>query len=259
MGGGYLSIGSTQKQIAYAVYSGSGDPNALANWTTGTLPTQFGDPPNIADGPAGVVLVTTDDSGSVVSSKLSGTTFAAPARIGDKAGTAYLPNVTANAQRYTATWQVNGVGLRMSQSTDGVHWSTPITINKQREFDTDTATASAGNGLAVTRGGGAYIATRIYGQVSLTLKASPKTVAKGKKSTLTATLHDGGGTGISGQKITFKAGSKTVASATTNGSGQATLKVAPSKSTSYTASFAGTAVLASYASKSAKVSVSKKK
>jgi hypothetical protein len=111
----------------------------------------------------------------------------------------------------------------------------------------------------VTRASGAYVATRLYGQVSLALKASPTKVKKGGKSTLTATLHNEGGTGISGQTITFKVAKKTVGSGTTNGSGQATLKVKPSKSTSYTATFAGTAVLASYTSSSAKVTVTKKK
>jgi hypothetical protein len=256
-GGGFVSTGSTDTQINYAVYSGSGDPNSQANWTTGTLAMNFSDAPNIADGKAGVVLVATVD-GKVQVSKLTGTTFGAPTTIADKAGTAYLPNVTADPSgRYTATWQVNNVGLRMSQSTDGVHWTAPITINSDREFDTDTALASAGNGLAVTRASGAYIATRIYGRVDLTLKASPTKVKKGKKTTLTATLHDGGGSGIAGQKITFKAGSKTVGSATTNGSGQATLKVKPSKSTSYTASFAGSGVLASYTTSGVKVKVAK--
>ena len=62
----------------------------------------------------------------------------------------------------------------MSQSTDGVHWTAPITINRDREFDTDTALAAGGNGLAVTRASGAYIATRIYGQVDLRLKAAQR-------------------------------------------------------------------------------------
>lgn len=257
-GGGFKSTGSTETEVYYAVYSGSGDPNSQANWTANTLAMNFDDPPAIAEGKAGVVLIATVD-GKVQVSRLSGTTFGAPATIADKAGGAYLPNITADASgRYTATWQVNGVGLRMSQSLDAVHWSTPITINKDRQFQTDTARTAAGNGLAVTRASGFYMATRLYGQVSLTLKASPASVKKGNASTLTATLHDEGGTGISGQKISFKVGSKTVGSATTGASGQATLKVKPSKATSYRASFAGSATLASYVSSSAKVTVKKK-
>lgn len=259
LGGGFVSAASNDTQAPYAVYNGSGDPNSQANWTTGTLAMDFDDVPNIADGKGGVVAIGTVDH-KVVVSKLSATTFGPLQTIADKAGGAYLPNITADASgRYTATWQVNGVGLRMSQSLDGVTWSTPITINSDRQYETDTARTAAGNGLAVTRGGGAYIATRLYGEVALTLKASPKTVKKGKQSTLTATLHNEGGTGIPGQKITFKVGSKSVGSGTTNGKGQATLKVKPSKSTSYTATFAGSGVLASYTSTSAKVTVSKKK
>ena len=52
-------------------------------------------------------------------------------------------------------------------------------------------------------------------------------------------------------------GAKTVGTATTNSSGQATLKVKPSKSTSYRASFAGSAVLASYTTTGVKVQVAK--
>jgi hypothetical protein len=258
LGGGFTGPG-TATAVNYAVFSGAGDPNSQANWTTGSLAMDASDEPNIAEGAGGVVAVGTL-GGKVVASKLSGTTFGPATPIADKAGTAYLPNVTGDPSgRYTATWQVNSVGLRMSTSRDGATWTTPITINADREYQTDTARTAAGNGLAVTRASGFYMATRLYGQVSLTLKASPAKVKKGKKSTLTATLHNEGGTGISGQKITFKAGKSTVGSATTNGAGQATLKVKPSKSTSYTATFAGTDVLASYTSTSAKVTVSKKK
>jgi len=258
LGGGFTSTGSTDTAAPYAVYNGAGDPNSQANWTTGTLAMNFDDPPNIAEGGGGVVAIGTVD-GKVQVSKLSGTAFGPLTTIADKAGRAYLPNITGDPSgRYTATWQVNGVGLRMSTSHDGVHWSAPITINADRQFQTDTARTTAGNGLAVTRASGFYMATRLYGAVSLTLKASPGKVKKGKKSTLTATLHDEGGAGISGQKVTFKAGGKTLGSGTTNGSGQATLKVKPSKTTSYTAAFAGSATLGSYASTAAKVSVSKK-
>jgi hypothetical protein len=259
LGGGFTSTGSTDTAVYYAVYSGAGDPNSQANWATGTLAMNFDDPPNIAEGGGGVIAVGTVD-GKVQVSKLTGTTFGAPVTIADKAGTAYLANVTADPSgRYTATWQVNSVGLRMVTSHDGVHWSTPVTINSDRQFQTDTARTAAGNGLAVTRASGFYMATRLYGAVDLTLKASPTKIKKGKKSTLTATLHNEGGTGISGQKITFKAGSKMVGTGTTDGSGQATLKVKPSKSTSYTATFAGSDVLASFTSGSAKVTVTKKK
>jgi hypothetical protein len=259
LGGGFKAAATTDTEAYYAVYNGTGDPNSQANWTTGTLTMDFDDVPNIADGKGGVVAIGTVDH-KVVVSRLTGTAFGPLQTIGDKAGGAYLPNITADPSgRYTATWQVNGVGLRLSQSLDGGKWSTPITINRDRQYQTDTARTAAGNGLAVTRGGGAYIATRLYGQVAVALKASPKTVKKGTGSTLTATLHNEGGTGISGQKITFKVGSKAVGSATTNGSGQATLKVTPSKSTSYTATFAGSAVLASYTSTASMVTVSKKK
>jgi hypothetical protein len=259
MGGSFVSAASTDTVVSYAVYSGTGDPNSQASWSVGTLAMNFDDPPNIADGKVGVVLVGTV-GGKVQASVLSGTTFGAPATIADPAGNAYLPNVTADPSgRNTATWQVNSVGLRMSQSVDGVHWTAPITINPDRQFQTDTARSAAGNGLAVTRANGAYIATRLYGQVSLSLKASPAKIKKGKQSKLTATLHDENGAGIAGQKITFKAGKSTVASGTTNGAGQATLKVKPSKSTSYMATFAGTPVLGSYTSTAAKVSVTKKK
>jgi hypothetical protein len=258
LGGGFTGPG-TDTVVNYAIFSGAGDPNSQANWTTGSLAMDASDEPNIAEGAGGVVAVGTLDD-KVVASKLSGTTFGRVTPIADKAGTAYLPNVTGDPSgRYTATWQVNNVGLRMSTSHDGTTWTTPVTINTDREYQTDTARTAAGNGLAVTRAGGFYMATRLYGQVSLTLKASPTKVKKGKKSTLTATLHNEGGTGISGQKITFRTGSKAVGSATTNGSGQATLKVTPSKSTSYTATFAGSAVLASYTSTAAKVTVTKKK
>jgi len=258
LGAGFTSIGSQEVEASYAVFSGAGDPNAQANWTTGTLPFTSTDGPNLAEGAGGVVAVGIN-AGKVQATKLTGTAFGPLKTISGK-DSAYLPNVTGDASgRYTATWQVNSVGLRMAQSRDGVTWSTPVTINRDREFQTDTARAVAGNGLAVTRASGFYMATRLYGQVSLTLKAAPATIKKGKQSTLTATLHNEGGGGIAGQKITFKAGKKTVGTGTTNGAGQATLKVKPSKSTSYTATFAGTDVLASYTSSSAKVTVSKKK
>jgi hypothetical protein len=116
LGGGFRSVGSTQTQIAYAVYDGSGDPNAASNWTQSTLPLQFDDAPNIAGGPSGVVLVAVDAEGAVVASKLDGTTFPAPTRIGDPAGKAHLPNVTQDATgRITATWQVNGRAARVAQ------------------------------------------------------------------------------------------------------------------------------------------------
>lgn len=259
MSGGFVSTGSNDTQISYAVYSGSGDPNSLANWTTATLPTQFGDPPNIAGGPAGVVLVTTDQTGSVVASKLEGTTFGSPSRIGDKAGKAYLPNVTQDATgRITATWQVNGVGLRESHSFDGVTWSAPRTLTSDREFQTDTATGPAGNGLAVTRGGSRYIATRIYAGVTLTLKASPAKVKKGTSTTLTAKLTGETGAPLGSMPIQFRAGSKTVATESTNASGEAKIKLEPSKTKKYSARFAGTTQIASYKSSSVKVTVKKK-
>jgi hypothetical protein len=258
MGGSFVSTASTDTSVSYAVYSGVGDPNVQGNWTVGTLAMDFDDPPNIADGKAGVVLVGVVD-GKIQASILGGTAFSTPTTIADSAGTAYLPNVTGDPSgRYTATWQVNNVGLRMSQSLDGVNWTTPITINPDRQFQTDTARTAAGNGLAVTRAGGAYVATRLYGRVVLTLKASPAKVKKGKQSTLTATLVNEGGTGVAGQKITFKKGVKTVGSASTNAAGQATLKVKPTKSSSYTAAYAGTDMLASSTSSAAKVTVSKK-
>jgi hypothetical protein len=257
LGSGYLSGGSTSIQANYAVFSGAGDPNSQANWTVGTLPYTSTDVPNIAEGAAGVVAVGTNDY-KVQAAVLSGTTFGPMTTINKNS--AYLPNVTGDPSgRYTATWQVNSVGLQMAQSRDGVHWSTPLTINSDREYQTDTARTAAGNGLAVTLANSkAYIATRLYGSVDLTLKASPTKVKKGKQSTLTATLHDEGGTGIAGQKITFQAGSKTVGSGTTNAGGQATVKVKPSKSTSYTAVFAGSATLASYTSGNASVKVTTK-
>src|SRR4029079_18006846 len=122
-----------------------------------TLPVDVGDPPNIAGGPAGVVLVTTDREGRVLCSKLDGTTFPAPTPIGDKAGHAYLPNVTQDATgRITATWQVNGLGLREAHSFHGVKESAPGTLASRRDFAADPATGPAGNGFAVSRADGEY-------------------------------------------------------------------------------------------------------
>jgi len=259
LGGGFVSVGSTRTQIAYAVYDGSGDPNAISSWTQSTLPLQFNDAPNIAGGPSGVVLVAVDADGAVVASKLEGTTFPAPTRIGDPAGKAYLPNVTQDATgRITATWQVNGVGLRESHSRDGVRWSAPRTLTSDREFDTDIATGPAGNGLAVTRAGGRYQATRIYAAVSLSLKASPAKVEKGKATTLTAKLTGETGAPLAGRPIALRAGGKTLATKTTNAAGEVTLTTKPSKTTRYRARFAGTDVLASYTSAAAKVTVTRR-
>jgi Bacterial Ig-like domain (group 3) len=253
--GGFVSAAGHRTRIEYAVYSGSGDPNSLSNWSKGSVAGDFLDPPNIAGGPAGVVLVTLN-GGKVMASKLAGKTFGALKPIGDAAGKAYLPNVTQDATgRVTATWQVNGVGLRESHSFDGVRWSAPRTLTDDREFDTDTATGPAGNGLAVTRAGGGYLATRIYAAVGLTLKASPKRVAKGKSITLTAKLTSDRGKPFAGGAIRFRAGSKTVATQSTDKSGGAKVELEPAGTTRYQAAFAGNGQTASYTTAPVTVSV----
>jgi hypothetical protein len=265
MGGGFVSAGSTQSAIHYAVYSGTGDPNQLGNWTQSTLPISFNDPPALADGPSGTVLIATTSSGQVLVSRLSGTAFGTPKDIGGPGSdTGYLPNITQDATgRITATWQVNGVGLRESISLDGVNWTTPITLNDDRQYETDTATAASGNGLAITRtsggGVGAYVATRIYANLFLSLSPTHKTIKKGTSAKLTAKLVNEHDAGIPGAKITLRAGKSTVATATTSSAGTVAFTVKPKKGTTYTAAYAGTAVNSSYVSQTTKVTVKKGK
>jgi hypothetical protein len=256
----FLSTATTQAQVDYAVFSGSGNPNDFANWTTGSLPLDSGDPANIADGPAGTVLVGLDGDGDVVASKLSGSTFGAPVEIGDKAGKAYLPNVSQDSTgRITAVWQVNGVGLRSSTSFNGTTWSRPRTLNPEREFDTDVGTGTNGTGLAVTRAGGSYEATRVYAGVTLSLKPAKAKIVKGDGTELIATLVDERGDPISGAQVTLRSGKKTVDTAKTTGSGEASFTVEPKRTKRYRAEYAGTQTLASYESTASKVRVVKPK
>jgi hypothetical protein len=268
MGGGFVSAASTQTSINYAVYSGAGDPNQVANWTTATLPISFNDAPALADGPSGTVLIATTSSGQVLVSRLDGSTFGTPKDIsGPGSDTAYLPNITQDVTgRITATWQVNNVGLRESISLDGENWTTPITLNGDREYETDTATAPAGNGLAITRSGigginsaGSYVATRIYANLFLSLSPTKKTIKKGAAAKLTAKLVNEHDTGIPGAKITLRAGHKAVATGTTSSAGTVSFTVKPKKGTSYTAAYAGTVVESSYVSQTTKVAVKKGK
>jgi hypothetical protein len=268
MGGGFVSAASTETQISYAVYSGAGDPNALANWATATLPISFNDTPAMAEGPSGVVLIATTSQGQVLVSKLSGTTFGAPQDIsGPGTDTGYLPNISQDSTgRIVATWQVNSVGLRESISLDGEHWTAPVTINPDREYETDTATAPAGNGVAITRSGsggvngaGSYMVTRLYANLFLSLSPTKKTIKQGGSAKLTAKLVDEHAAGIPGAKITLRAGKQSVATGTTSSAGTVSFTVKPKHGTTYTAAYAGTAVNSSYRSQATKVTVKKGK
>lgn len=255
----FKSAGTTDTELHSAIYNGAGDVNSAANWTMATLPLNVTDEPAVASGPSGTVLVA-PVGGKVIASKLSGTTWGAPTAIGDAAGGVYLPNVTQDSTgRLTATWQVNNVGLRMSQSFDGATWSAPITINAHRYFQTDTATAADGGGLAVTRGGDRYEATRIYRTVALTLKADKKKITKGTAVKLTATLTDDRAQPIAGASITFLKGTASAKTVTTNAAGVATYKPKPATTATFRARYAGTAVNGSYVSKAVTVKVVKKK
>lgn len=255
----FRSSTTTDTELRTAIYNGSGDLNDIANWTLGTLPLNVTDPPALASGPSGTVLVA-PVGGKVIASKLNGTTFGPPVVIGDALGGPYLPNVTQDATgRLTATWQVNGVGLRMSQSFDGVSWSRPITINRNRFFNTDTATAPDGGGLAVTKGDGRYEATRIYRTTLLTVKADKKKVTKGKAVKLSATLSDDRAKPIAGAPITFLKGTASAKTVTTNAAGTATYSAKPKTTATFRARYAGTAVNGSYLSNTVTVKVVKKK
>jgi hypothetical protein len=264
LGGGFVSAASTQTQITYAVYSGAGDPNAIANWTQGTLPISFNDTPSTAGGPSGVVAIATTSDGRVLVSKLAGTAFGTPKDIsGPGTDTAYLPNISQDATgRIIATWQVNGIGLRESISLDGEHWTTPITLNRDREYETDTATAPAGNGIAITRSGsggvagaGSYLVTRLYANLFLSLSPTHKTIKLGASAKLTAKLVNEHNAGIPAAKVTLRVGKKTIATGTTGSGGTVSFTVKPKHSTTYTAGYAGTAVNSSYASQATKVTV----
>ncbi|HEU4658045.1 MAG TPA: hypothetical protein VFR97_10985 [Capillimicrobium sp.] len=257
----FVSSATTDVQADYAVYSGSGNPNDIASWTTGSLPAfDSTDAPNLADGPAGVVMVGLDDDGHVIASKLSGSAFGAPVRVGDRAGKAYLPNVSQDSTgRITAVWQVNDVGLRSSTSFDGIHWSAPRTLNPDREFDTDVATAPNGTGLAVTRGAGAYLATRVYAGVTLTLAPDKQTIVRGAVAELQAKLVDEHGDPISGAEVALHKGKTTLATSKTGGDGTVVFEVQPKRTTRYRASYAGTEVRASYVTGKSKVKVKRPK
>lgn len=63
--------------------------------------------------------------------------------------------------------------------------------------------------------------------------------------------------GITGEKLTLRIGKKTTATGTTGANGKVTVTVTPTKTTSYSARYAGTAVNGSFVSTLATVKVKK--
>lgn len=97
--------------------------------------------------------------------------------------------------------------------------------------------------------------TDVIRSTSLSLKATPSKVKKGKATTLSGTLKNSAGTKLSNKVITIKAGSKTIGTARTNSKGNFSKKVKPSRTTTYKAVYAGNGIGLAKTSKGKKVTV----
>lgn len=97
--------------------------------------------------------------------------------------------------------------------------------------------------------------TDVVRSTTLSLKASPTSIKKGKSTTLSGTLKDSAGNILASKKISIKSGSTVIKTATTNSSGKFSVKIKPSRTRTYKAFFAGRGTNLKKTSKGKKVTV----
>lgn len=169
-----VHVFSDGTDMQFVRYGGSGSLNDSASWTA---PAAIGpgDVPSVGGGSAGLVVLSRSGAAGarrLFARKFSGSAFGSPVGVSET-GEPDLSTVSAAPSngRFTAIWActtcAGGRELRVSQSSDGVRWSTPAAILKVPNADSISslhprvAVAPDGQGFAVFEGGSSVRATSL--------------------------------------------------------------------------------------------------
>ncbi len=140
------------RQTLIRRFTGSGSPNAVANWTPASVVS--GDEPRLAGGPAGLFLMNRPAvNGPYTVRRVTGTTAGAPITVSDADDAQYRDISETPSGRLVVGWESRGgktPGVSVRTSPDGAGWSqTDRLIGGDQNGQIAVGAADDGGGIAV--------------------------------------------------------------------------------------------------------------